>query len=421
MKLFPIATALTSALTILSCDAVTRDVFALDTVTSSIVVAQNNEQQTSPQQLVSEALQMIEENYLDGSFNGLDWQQVKTETLNEQYATSEEAYQAIDSVLSRLDNAATRFLTPEQFAGFLSENSGQNYVGIGLPELLSLDYDKNAQLRIITPMPDSPAATAGLHSGDRLSAIDGVTTANLTLAEAAMKLRGAEGSTVNLAIDRDGSTFDVELTREIIVVNPTVRSELLDIEDMQIGYIYLGQLLLSSPQEMKAALNSLKDATALVLDLRNNLGGMVAATVEIAGFFLGESEIGTAASKVELPPLKSTENQLTDLPLVVLVNEGTASAAELLAGSLQDSRRATIVGVPTTGKGIIHSIEPLSDNSALVVSLDKLFTPDRRDILTSGIEPDILVNASSSPLLDSAIAPASSDDIQYLEAVERLK
>ena len=420
MNFFQTATALASAITILLCEAVVTDVFALDTSAPDIILASDNESPITPQQLVTEALQVIEKSYLDGSFNGLDWQQVKTETLSRQYTTSKEAYTAIDSVLSRLDNSATRFLTPKQFAGFFAENSGKDYVGVGLPELLSLDYEDDEQLRIVTPIPDSPAAQAGLKTGDRLSAIDGVSTDNLSLAEAAMKLRGVEGSTINLTIDRDGSTFDAGLTRAIITAIPTVRTKLIDLENMQVGYIYLGQFLDSSPQEMREALNNLKEASTLILDLRNNPGGSVLATVEIAGFFLGETEIGTAKTRIDLPPLNSTEMQLTQQQLVVLVNRGTASAAELLAGSLQDYQRATIVGTPTIGKGLIHSPQPLSDNSGIVVTLGKLFTPNGRDILASGIEPDISINATSSPWLDSNIEPASSKDIQYLEALKQV-
>lgn len=189
----------------------------------------------------------------------------------------------------------------------------------------------------------------------------------------------------------------------------------------QIGYIYLGQFLQSSPQEMREALNNFKEAKALILDLRNNPGGSISATLEIAGFFLEESQIGTAVTKAEFTPLNSTEIQLTEQPLVVLVNRGTASAAELLAGTLKDYQRAIIVGDPTAGEGLIHSIETLADDSALFVTFGKLLTPNQQDILNSGIEPDILVNADSSPLLDSDIEPTSLKDIQYLEAVEQLK
>ena len=409
------------AFTVLLCEAVVTDVSAKDIITPSSILASYDEAQVTPKQLVAEALQIVEENYVDGNFNGLDWQQVKTEILSRHYTTLEEAYKKIESVLNRLGNPATRFLTPEQFASFSAENSGKNHVGIGLLEVLSLDYDDRERLRIITPIPDTPAAEAGIQTGDLLIGIDGVSTDNLSLAEAAMKLRGAEGTMVNLTMTRDGSNFDVKLKREKIQIQNTVRTQLINIDDAQIGYVYLGQFLDSSVPEMREAINNLEEASALILDLRNNSGGSVLATVEIAGFFLGKAKVGTAATRVDLPPLNSTEIQLTKQPLVVLVNQGTASAAELLAGSLQDDRRAIIIGTPTIGKGLIHSPQPLADNSGIVVTLGKLFTPSGRDILTSGIEPDILSNAISSPLLDSQIEPASSEDVQYLEAIEQLK
>ena len=416
-----ISVAIASAFSLLLCEASVTSVFAMDTTALSTILISDDKSQIIPQQLVNEALQIIEENYVDGSFNGLNWQQLKTETLSLQYATSEEAYKAIESLLNSLQNPATRFLNPKQFTNFSAENSGQDIIGVGLPEMLSLDYDEQGQLRIITPLPNSPAAEAGLQTGDLLNAIDGASTDHLSLAEAATKLRGAEGSTVNLTITRDGSTFDVNLKREAIEVGTTVKSKLIDVEDTQIGYIYLGQFLDSSVPEMKKAIDNLKEAEALILDLRNNPGGSVLATVEIAGFFLGEAKIGTAATRVDLPPLNSTQMQLTKQPLIVLVNQGTASAAELLAGSLQDSQRAIIIGTPTIGKGLIHSPTPLADNSGIVVTLGKLFTPNGRDILTSGIEPDILIDTANSPLLDPNIKPTSSEDVQYLEAVEQLK
>ena len=420
MNIFKIGVAIASALTVLLCEAMVKDVFAKD-IAQNIIFTQNDRSQTTPQQLVTEALQIIEKNYVDDNFNELNWQRVKTETLSRQYATLEEAYEAIASVVDSLENPATRFLTAKQFTGFSAENSGKNHVGIGLPETLSLDYDEQERLRIITPLPNSPAAEAGLKTGDFLTAIDGVSTNNLSLAEAAMKLRGAKGSTVNLTLDREGSTFDVQLKRQTIIVVPTVRTKLIKTEKSQIGYIYLGQFLDSSVSEMRQAINSLKNTEALILDLRNNPGGSVLVTVEIAGFFLGEAQIGTAVTRVDLPPLNSTRTQLTKQPLVVLVNGGTASAAELLVGALQDSQRAIVVGTPTIGKGLIHNPQPLADNSGIIVTLGKLFTPNGRDIFTSGIEPDITSDANSSPLLDSNIEPASSEDIQYLEAVEQLK
>ena len=419
INFFQTSVVIASSFSLLLCGASAIGVSAVDNTASNIIP--NDKSQVIPRQLVSEALQILEENYADGSLNGLDWQQIKTETLSRRYATSEEAYKAIESLLGRLQNPATRFLNPKQFTNFSAENSGRDIIGVGLPEMLSLDYDDGGKLRIITPLPNSPAAEAGLQTGDLLNAIDEASTDNLSLAEAAMKLRGAEGSTVKLTMARDGSAFDVNLKREVIELGTTVKSKLIDTENTQLGYIYLGQFLDSSVPAMKEAIDNLKEAEALILDLRNNPGGSILATVEIAGLFLGEAKIGSAAARVNLPPLNSTQMQLTKQPLIVLVDRGTASAAELLAGSLQDSQRAIIIGTPTIGKGLIHSPIPLADNSGIVVTLGKLSTPNGRDILRSGIEPDILIETASSPLLDPKIEPASSEDVQYLEAVKQFK
>lgn len=373
------------------------------------------------EQLVDEAWQIVAEQYVDGDFNGVDWQQVRTDVLSQNYATSEEAYAAIRSMLGQLDNSATRFLTPEQFAGFRAEDSGQTHIGVGLPEVLSLDVNEaTRKLIIVTPLPDTPASEAGIQPGDRVLAIDGVTTEDMDLGAAAAMLRGKEGSTVKLTLQRADRTFDTALKREEIAPIPAVEALQKTVAGRQIGYIILKQFTESSPEQMREALMSLRDADSLVLDLRNNPGGSPLAAVEIAGFFLGDVEVGSAIARTDLPPLRPSSSQITQQPLAVLVNEGTASAAELLAGALQDYKRATIIGAPTPGKGLIHSIQPLADGSAIVVTLGYLYTPSGREILRAGIKPDVLLK-SASPLLDPASKPASDADPQYTEALRQLQ
>ena len=373
------------------------------------------------EQLVDEAWQIVAKQYVDGDFNGVDWQQVRTEVLSQNYATSEEAYTAIRSMLGQLDNPATRLLTPEQFAGFRTEDAGQTHVGVGLPEVLSLDINEaTRQLIIVTPLPNTPASEAGIQPGDRVIAIDDVATEGMDLGAAAAMLRGKEGSTVKLTLQRADRTFDTALKREEIAPIPAVEALRRTVAGRQIGYIILKQFTESSPGQMQDALISLRDADVLVLDLRNNPGGSPLAAVEIAGFFLGDVEVGSAIARTDLPPLRSKSSQLTQQPLAVLVNEGTASAAELLAGALQDYKRATIIGAPTPGKGVIHSIQPLADGSAVVVTLGYLYTPLGRKILHAGIKPDVLLK-SASPLLDPAVEPASDADPQYTEALRQLQ
>jgi carboxyl-terminal processing protease len=171
---------------------------------------------------------------------------------------------------------------------------------------------------------------------------------------------------------------------------------------------------------MREALERLKGADGFVLDLRNNPGGALPALEEIAGLFLGENTIGTLQGRAGTTKLRSTGTQLTDKPLVVLVNEGTGSAAELLAGALQDSGRAVVVGTPTFGKGLVHGFFPIADGAVVAVTVGQLRTPRGQEILGVGITPNVRVDMAKSPLLDSTIALASRLDVQYRQAIEQL-
>jgi carboxyl-terminal processing protease len=373
------------------------------------------------QQLVDQAWQIVEENYVDPTFNGLDWQHIREEVQSSHYTSSEEAYAAIRAMLSQLHSPATRLLTPQQFAEFEREVTGQPHIGVGLPELLSLDIDETTrQLTIVTPAPNSSADEAGLLPGDRVVAIGSVSTDGMDLGDAAMRLRGSEGSTVQLTIQRDNSTFHVVLTRREIRPVPAVQARLETTwEGRQIGYISLHQFTSSSPQQLREALERFQEADGFVLDLRNNPGGSVAALQEIAGFFLGKTLIGTSAERTGTTELRSTEAQITNKPLVILVNQGTASAAEWLAGTLQDSERAVVVGVPTFGKGLIHNFLPLADGAVIAVTTGQSSTISGHEILGAGITPDVRVEMAS-PLLSSTITVASRSDTQYRQAIEQL-
>jgi C-terminal processing protease CtpA/Prc len=173
------------------------------------------------QQLVHEAWQVIETNYADPTFNGLSWQQVRSEVLSRRNTTKEEVYTAIRDMLSRLDNPATRFLTPEQFAGFEPEVSAQPHIGVGLPKLLSIDINEQTrQLIIVTPLPNTPASEAGLMPGDRVVAIDGVSTDGMDLGDAAMRLRREEFSEGQSYVEFDCMTCQIFDIRDFGARNP---------------------------------------------------------------------------------------------------------------------------------------------------------------------------------------------------------
>jgi carboxyl-terminal processing protease len=375
--------------------------------------------------LVDSAWTAINTQYLDATFNGVDWPGLRHELLAKDYFAKQEAYAAIDMMLKRLNDPATRFLTKEQFAAMLAEFSGGSLEGTGLIELLCVDINEQTKkLTVVTPLPNTPAAQIDLHPRDEIEAIDDVPTAGMSLADAMRRLRGSKGTLVKLTIRRQGKTFAVNLRREAIAPSSPVQAFMREAQHQKIGYVALQQFTPSSGQEMRQAIAGLaKDgASGFVLDLRNNPGGFVPACQEVAGIFLGQKPIAKVLGRgSNLTDLSAQGEKLTDKPVVVLVNEGTASAAEVVAGVLQDEKRAIVVGTRTFGKGLVHDAQQLADSSALMITGGRLRTLKGRDILNDAIMPDEVVAAPESPILNpSRGEPASHQDVQYLRAVEIL-
>jgi carboxyl-terminal processing protease len=353
--------------------------------------------------LLKQAWNIVNDKYYDNSFGGLNWQQVYEQQRSNKYISATEAYSAIRSMLKQLKDPAIRLLSPEQAAAFIAELSGRSYSGIGLPELLSIDTDSRTGLiTIVTPLPETPAARVGLQPGDVILAVDGVSTNNLELAEVAMKLRGQLKTSVKLMIMRSNQKFNVTIQRETIQ-HPIVQSSIKSVSSKKIGYIRFSQFLPSVVSEIQKAIDDLsrQGADSLVLDLRNNPGGDVATGQKIAGMFVGKTAIATVRGRSgEITQMMATINKITTKPLVVLVNRGTASFAEVLASALQDSQRAKIVGVKTFGKSLIQSLNYLDDKSALVLPVGQIHTLKGKKILDNGIIPDVIVDQNFSPVLN---------------------
>ncbi|MEW6209083.1 MAG: S41 family peptidase [Acidobacteriota bacterium] len=376
--------------------------------------------------LVDEAWKTIDETYYDSTFNNQNWPRVRAELLARNYSSRQEAVAAIREMIKRLDEPATRFLTRDEFAALLNDFSTDQHAGIGLKELLSVDInERTRRLTVVTPLPESPAARARLRPGDIIEAIDGLPTAGLSLAEAAAKLRGEAGTGVNLRVRRGRKIFDLPLRREIIPAITPVRSfmkvlsPVRALEDIsqrkKIGYIALRQFTAEASSQMREAVKNLlqKGADGFLLDLRNNPGGLVDACQQIAGVFLDKKLIAYISSKGARQELAATGERMTDKLLVAIINEGSASAAEVLAAALQSNKRASLVGARTFGKGLLHFPRPLADGSAMLVTAGKLLTPDGRDILSEGILPDV---PEPSAVIDSTKA-GSSEDVQYARAL----
>ncbi len=368
------------------------------------------------QKLLSEAWRIVDRAYLDDSFNHQNWWFVRQQALRQPLPDRESTYLAIQEMLASLGDPFTRLLKPDQYRSLRTNTSGE-LMGVGLQIAKEAD---NRPLRVIAPIDHSPAEQAGIQPADYILNIDGTPTTDLSLDEAADRMRGVTGSTVTLTIQRgDEAAFDVPLVRDRITLNPVYADLRQQSDGSQIGYIRLKQFSANAAPEVANAIAAFESegVDAYVLDLRNNPGGLLQAGIEVAQLWLDDGPIVYTVNRQGISEsIEARGEALTDAPLVVLVNQGTASASEILAGALQDKERAELVGERTFGKGLIQSLFNLSDGSGLAVTIAKYETPDHHDINRQGIQPDVTVQ----PTLLSRDEFGTDADPQYRAAVERL-
>lgn len=374
---------------------------------------------TAEQKLFNEAWKIVNQSFVDESFNGNNWWMVRQKTLERPLPDREATYSAIQSMLAKLDDPFTRLLKPAQYRSLQTSTTGE-LTGIGLQ--ITLD-SQTGYLEVITPIEGSPAAKAGLHPKDQILKIDGISTTEFTLDEAAERMRGTIGSSVLLTVQHADAplapTQEISLKRDRIALNP-VQFDLRDQTDgSKLGYIRLNQFNANATLEMSQAIRRLEKqgVDRYVLDLRSNPGGLLQAGVDIAQLWMNPGIIVyTVDRQGILGSFSANAPPLTQAPLVVLVNQGSASASEILAGALQDSGRAKLVGEHTFGKGSIQSLFNLSDGSGLAVTIAHYETPNHHNINKVGIPPDLVVPlAPIGP--DQLGTPA---DAQYLAAVQLL-
>ena len=371
---------------------------------------------TGEQKLVSEVWRIVNRTYLDETFNHQNWAAVRQKVLEKPLSDSNASYAAIGRMLKSLDDPFTRFLDPEQYRSLQVNTSGE-LTGVGLQIALNPETGK---LEVVAPIAGSPADKAGIRPRDRILKIQGISTENLTLDEAATKMRGPSGSLVTLLIERDKEAErEVRLTRDRIALNPVVSELRVSTQGTSIGYLRLTQFNANASTELAHAISSLekKGAAAYILDLRNNPGGLLQSGIEIARLWLNSGTIVYTVNRQGIQgSFEAFGPALTTDPLVILVNQGTASASEILAGALQDNSRAQLVGETTFGKGLIQSLFELSDGSGLAVTIAKYETPQHRDINKLGIKPDKVI---SQPAINREQIGTEAD-LQYQAAVELL-
>ncbi|MBO1346068.1 MAG: S41 family peptidase [Hormoscilla sp. GUM202] len=378
--------------------------------------------QDSPKELVDEVWQIIDRNYVDGTFNQVDWLSVRTEYLDRNYTTQEEAYKAIREMLEQLNDPYTRFMDPEEFKNMQIDTSGE-LTGVGIH--LSQDEETN-QLLVVSPIEDTPAFKAGIIAKDFIIKIDGKSTEGMDVNDAVKLIRGPVGSSVTLTILRGEEEIDFPIERERIEIHPVNYSYQQEQNGEGIGYIRLKQFSNPAAREMRDAIADLEaqNVSGYILDLRSNPGGLLYASVEIARMWLENGRIvSTVNRKGESDAQWAKRRALTDKPLVVLVNGGSASASEILSGALQDNQRALIVGTKSFGKGLVQSVRPLEDGSGLAVTIAKYLTPSGRDINKLGIAPDVeiaLTDEQKQQLRRDLTKIGTKADPQYAIALKVL-
>jgi carboxyl-terminal processing protease len=251
---------------------------------------------------------------------------------------------------------------------------------------------REGRLEIVSVIPSTPAQRAGLQSGDVIDAIDGESVGSLNSDEAVNRIKGKEGSDVNLGIQRNGEAISFDITRETIELPNLLANRTPE----GLGYVRLFGFSRGAGDQLRDEVKKLTDegAEGIILDLRDNGGGLFSEGVSVASVFIEEGEIVSYKERSDPEVSYDAEGDaFEDVPLVVLVNEGTASASEIVTGALQDTNRAVVVGKTTYGKGSVQEVLPLSDASALKLTIGAYFTPDGTQINGTGIEPDVEVDA----------------------------
>jgi carboxyl-terminal processing protease len=375
----------------------------------------------SPKELIDEVWQIIEKNYVDGTFNQVDWKAVRTEYLNRNYTSDEQAYEAIREMLEKLKDPYTRFMDPEEFKNMQIDTSGE-LTGVGIQ--LTQD-EESKKLIVISPIEDSPAFDAGVQAQDIVLKIDGQSTEGMDINEAVKLIRGPVGTEVTLTILRGSEEMVVPIKRAKIEIHP-VRYSTQNSSTGTIGYVRLNTFSANAADEMREAITELEkqNVTGYILDLRSNPGGLLYASIEIARMLMNEGDIvSTVDRRGELDRQKANNRALTDKPMVVLIDGGSASASEILSGALQDNERALLIGSKSFGKGLVQSVRGVGNGSGLAVTIAKYFTPDGRDINHEGIQPDVkidLTDAQREQLRKERTKIGTLDDPQFAKALEVL-
>ena len=382
----------------------------------------------APQELYHKAWGIIKDTYYDQKFNGQNWTRWE-HRYDGKLKTQDDSHKAIESMLASLGDPYTRFLNEEAF----SEEKGQiqaHLFGVGM----QLGMNKEHKVVVIAPIEDTPASRGGMHSGDEIIEVDHKPVKGQSLDQVVKQIRGEKGSKVSITFMRGVKKDSVDLVRAEIPVKAVVKAEVLP---GNVGYIRLDSFISQkATQEVKDAVNKLAGIKGLVLDLRNNPGGLLANAVEIANMFLDRGVIVSTidADGYKTSQLATRSSFKTEVPTVLLINKGSASASEILSGALRDNGRAKLIGETSFGKGLVQAINNLGNGTGVNVTIARYLTPNDTDIHKTGIVPDVEVklsndefNAGKGPwwfdptMTNFKRSPADGKDVQLTKAIEVLQ
>lgn len=366
----------------------------------------------TPAEMYDDVWKIVNKKYYDPTNNSQDWNKWRYRYQNK-LKTKEDAYVAIETMLTSLNDPYTRFLDPKEFSEETQSIKG-SLKGIGTQIGL-----RDGELVIIAPLEDSPAERAGLLADDRILEINGESTKGISIDAAADKIRGEKGTTVTLLIQRKGVPNKIySVVRDEIEVKSVSCKPPFETTKIpgDIQYIRLSSFISKNAAgEIESILNNSSGMKSFIIDLRSNPGGLLTNAIYISDMLLRG---GVIVSTVDRDSYKTTTRarmqQVTDKPIVVLINKGSASASEILSGALKDNHRATIVGEQSFGKGLVQEINKLPDEAGMNITIQRYLTPSGSDIHKKGITPDVVVELTQ----ENADA---KDDVQLKKAIEILE
>ena len=376
-----------------------------NTIESSVLKSSNKE-------VIDHVWQIVYRDFLDseGKFNKSNWIKLRKKLLSKNYPNADDAYIAIREMLNNLNDPYTRFLDPKQFNEMRIDTSGE-LTGVGIQILKD---SESGFLVIVSPIAGSPASESGIQAKDKIISIDNISTKSLDIEGAVKLIRGKKGTKVNLEILRNGSIFNKTLVRKKIEIKSVTSKINSSRNGFLVGYLRIKQFNANASKDLKQVIldYETKNVSGYILDLRSNPGGLLDSSIEISRQFIDKGIIVSTLSKNGLKEVKRANGSaLTSKPLVVLVNEGSASASEIVSGAIKDNLRGKLVGKKTFGKGLVQSMRSLVDGSGLTVTVAKYLTPNGIDINKFGIRPDIEVNMNVNPILQNQIG--TRRDKQY--------